>query len=194
MKNPIILTLFYIFFSYSFSAVAKEPQIILFLGDSLTEGHRLPKSDSFPSLIEKKMKAEFGDKQSILNGGVSGSTTASGLSRFRWFMKAKPTILVLALGANDGLRGFSLEESYKNLDKIIQFAIERKIKVLLCGMKMPPNYGKKYQVGFEQNFAKLKDKYKIPFFPFLLKDVGGKVDFNLDDGIHPNKKGISVEL
>jgi acyl-CoA thioesterase-1 len=200
MNKPINLILFLgliaTLFSYSLFADTQITKStvhkILFLGDSLTEGHMLSKKDSFPSLIEVKLKSEFGKEQSILNGGVSGSTTASGLSRLRWFMKAKPTVLVLALGANDGLRGFSLDESYKNLEKIIDFAIENKLKVLLCGMKMPPNYGKKYQDGFLSNFEKLKAKYKIPYFPFLLKGVGGKTELNLDDGIHPNKKGYKI--
>ncbi len=187
MKNLLLFGLILCFSASNCFAVEK----ILFLGDSLTEGYRLSKKDSYPSLIQEVLNKEK-LKIKVLNGGVSGSTTASGLSRLRWFLKAKPDLLVLALGANDGLRGFSLEDSYKNLEKIIKYALEQKMKILLCGMKMPPNYGKDYRDGFEKNYIKLKNKYKLPFYPFLLKGVGGNPKLNLEDGIHPNKKGYEI--
>lgn len=194
--SKILIVFMLLLFSNS-DAHSFEPTKILFLGDSLTEGYRLPKTESFPSLIEAKFKEEFGDKKFgqnlfVLNGGVSGSTTASGLSRLRWFMKAKPSVLVLALGANDGLRGFSLEASYKNLREIILYGKKKKLKILLCGMKMPPNYGEKYRKGFVEIYKKLKNEFKLPFYPFLLKGVAGKPELNLEDGIHPNKQGYEV--
>ena len=188
MKNIVLYCLFLSLFAPNTGADEK----FLFLGDSLTEGYQLSKESSYPSLIEKMLQKNHSKDIKVLNGGVSGSTTASGMSRLRWFMKAKPTVLVLALGGNDGLRGFSLKDSYSNLEKIISYALENKLKVLLCGMKMPPNYGAKYQKGFEENFTKLAKKFKIPFYPFLLVGVGGNPKLNLADGIHPNEEGYKI--
>lgn len=184
------LSIFILFVAlYSLPALSKAK--VLFLGDSLTEGYQLPKKDSFPSVLKKMFDKENIDVE-VLNGGVSGSTSSSGPSRLKWFLKAKPTHLVLALGANDGLRGFDIETTYKNLEKTIELARKNELKVLLCGMQMPPNYGKKYQEDFKNIFIKLKNKYKLAFYPFLLDGVGGNPKLNLADRIHPNKEGYEV--
>ena len=187
MKN---VTLF-LFILALFSSNALALKKILFLGDSLTEGYMLDESLSYPALIEKKLK-KYKSEIKVLNGGVSGSTTASGISRLKWFLKAKPDLLVLALGANDGLRGLSLKSSYENLKNIILLAKKNNIKILLCGMKMPPNYGEKYEKGFKENYKKLQKEYDLIFYPFLLEGVAGVQKLNLDDGIHPNQKGYEV--
>lgn len=187
MKN---LALFILFIGlYSLPSFSKSK--ILFLGDSLTEGYQLTKKDSFPSVLERMFK-EAKLEVEVLNGGVSGSTSSSGPSRLKWFLKAKPTHLVLALGANDGLRGFDVATTYTNLEKTIVLAQKNDLKILLCGMQMPPNYGKKYQENFQQIFIKLKTKYKLVFYPFLLDGVGGNPKLNLEDRIHPNKEGYEV--
>ncbi len=166
---------------------------ILILGDSLTEGHNLNEEDSFPSQLQDILNKEYRKKKfKVINGGVSGSTTASGLSRLKWFMKAKPKVMVLALGANDGLRGIKLEGSEKNLEKIISTAQANKIIVVIAGMRIPPNYGENYTKKFQELYIKLAKKFKIKRIPFLLKDVAGKKELNLADGIHPNKQGYTI--
>lgn len=164
---------------------------VLFLGDSLTEGYQLDKEDSYPSIIEKSLKPKFPDLK-VINGGVSGATTASGLKRLNWYVKAKPDIIVLALGSNDGLRGMNLKESEKNLSAVIEKAQSEKIKILLVGMKMPTNYGEPYRTNFEQLFPTLAKKYKVSLVPFLLEGVGGNPRLNISDGIHPNPEGHKI--
>ncbi len=167
---------------------AAEPTRILFLGDSLTEGYGIAREDAFPALIEQSLKQE-GFDVAVVNGGVSGSTTASGTSRLRWHLQAKPDILVLALGANDGLRGLPPLEIRKNLAATLDLARQHKLRVLLAGMKMPPNYGAAYAREFEAIFPELAQRYHIPLVPFLLDRIAGETDLNLADGVHPNEKG-----
>ena len=164
---------------------------ILFLGDSLSEGQGLDEEQAFPRLVERNLKAKKHDVI-VTNGGVSGSTSASGVARLKWHLKKKTDMLVLELGANDGLRGLKLDETQKNLIEIVKMAKEKHIKVLLLGLLMPPNYGKKYVTEFEEMYKKIAKEQKIPFLPFILKDVGGNPALNLPDGIHPNAKGHEV--
>lgn len=184
MKSKLVLILGLLIFN---TAVLASTHI-LFLGDSLSEGIGLDEEQSFPRLVERNLKAKKYDVI-VTNGGVSGSTSASGLTRLKWHLKKPTDILVLELGANDGLRGLKLEETKKNLVAIIKIAKEKKIKVLLLGLLMPPNYGKKYTDEFESMYKKIASTEKVPFHPFLLKDVAGKADLNMPDGVHPNAKG-----
>lgn len=180
------LFLFLILFSTSLMA-----ETILFLGDSLTEGYQLSKDEAYPAVIERQLlKTHKGIK--IINGGVSGATSASGLKRMDWYLKAKPDIMVLALGANDGLRGMKVDQTEKNLASVIEKAQERGITVILAGMKMPTNMGEPYRTSFENMFPKLAKKYSLKFIPFILEGVGGKPELNLPDGIHPNPKGHEI--
>ena len=183
MQKFIIITL--VFFSISAYAQKK----IIFLGDSLTEGYGVDKEQAYPHLIQLKLDKLSPDLYKVINGGVSGSTTASGLSRMRWFMKTKPYLVVLALGANDGLRGVKVAESKKNLETVIKMAQENNIKIILCEMHLPTNYGKEYRKSFNQMYKELTKKYKIGFIPFMLDGVGGVKELNLGDGIHPNVEG-----
>lgn len=187
MKTLWISTL--IFFCLSSNVSAETA--VLFLGDSLTEGYGVPKEKSYPSLVASELKKK-GKPIKLLNGSVSGSTTASGMSRLRWFLKAKPSILVLALGANDGLRGVKLEDSEKNLKKVIDLAQKNKMTVVLAGMLLPVNYGPDYRGKFEKMFVKLTKENKLVRIPFLLEGVGGEKEMNQEDGIHPNEKGHEV--
>lgn len=180
MKYFVTLLLF-----ISTSAMA---QTILFLGDSLTEGYQLSKEEAFPALIEKELKKNHKNIK-VINGGVSGATSASGKRRMDWYLKARPQILVLALGANDGLRGMKVTETEKNLSEVIEKAQGRGITVILGGMKMPTNMGEPYRTQFENIFPKLAKKYSIKLIPFILEGVGGVPKYNLPDGIHPNAKG-----
>ncbi len=182
MKNLFVLFLFLPIICMA------APKKILFLGDSLTEGYGVKREKSYPYLLEQ----HFNKTQKlikVINGGVSGSTTSSGLERLNWHIKRSPEILFLALGANDGLRGISLKVTFQNLEKIIQTALDKKIKVVLAGMLLPLNYGKKYRDDFEKGYKELAKKFDVIFIPFLLDGVARKKEFNIDDGIHPNEKG-----
>ena len=174
----------------SFSVSSKEKKILA-LGDSLTEGYGIRPNYSYPTQLEQKLK-KSGKNYKVLNGGISGSTTASGLSRLKWFLKAKPDIVIVALGANDGLRGLDINESKKNLEKIIIHAKEKGLIVILAGMQMPPNYGAEYRDKFKSIFFELSKKHKLPMIPFLLEGIAGNKKLNIEDGIHPNKEGYKV--
>lgn len=165
---------------------------ILILGDSISAGLGVEPEQAYPSLVQDMIKEKGITGVRIINGSISGSTTAGALSRLKWFLKAGPDILVLALGANDGLRGLSTIKMAQNLDKAISLAKEKGIRVILAGMKIPPNYGPEYARAFHDVFISLADKYKISFIPFLLKNVAGQTSLNQVDGIHPNWKGHRV--
>lgn len=177
---------------FSFSLSQAQTKKLVVLGDSLTEGYGVAKDQAFPALLEKKIH-ESGKKQwTVVNAGVSGSTTASGVGRMKWMFKSKPDLVILALGANDGLRGLKVEDSEKNLAKAIEYAQEQKVKVILGGLYMPPNYGKEYTEKFKQMYSTLAKKYKIPLIPFVLDKVAGDPKYNLADGIHPNEAGHKI--
>lgn len=173
---------------FSFSAFSKT---ILFLGDSLTEGYQLAKEEAYPALIENELKKKDPSIK-VINGGVSGATSASGLKRMDWYLKAKPDLMLLALGANDGLRGLSVAQTEKNLSDVVEKAQERGITVVIAGMKMPTNMGESYRKEFEGVFDKVAKKYKLKLIPFLLEGVGGNPKLNLPDGIHPNPEGHKI--
>jgi acyl-CoA thioesterase-1 len=166
---------------------------ILILGDSLTEGYGVSEEHAYPTLLEEKLNQELAEDRNttfeVINAGISGSTTSGGVSRIDWLLKSSPDFLVIALGGNDGLRGVPVEETQKNLEKIIQTARDQKIPTLLAGMKIPPNYGVEYTRKFAQLFQDLSIKHKISLLPFLLEGVGGNPSMNLPDRIHPNSVG-----
>ena len=184
MKKFIII-LFLITLQF---ANAKD-DTILFLGDSLTEGLGVTKDEAFPKLVKILIQKELKKDISIINAGVSGSTTSDGLDRLKWYLKKKPSIVFLALGTNDGLRGLDLKQSQKNLEEIIKYAQESGAKVLLAGMLIPPNYGPEYSENFRKMYEEIKDKYKLKSMPFLLDKVAGNNELNQSDGIHPNEQG-----
>ena len=165
---------------------------ILFLGDSLTEGLGVTKEDAFPKLVETMIQSELKKDVTIINGGVSGSTTSDGLDRLKWYIRKKPSMVFLALGANDGLRGLDLKQSQENLEEIIKYAQESNAKVLLAGMLIPPNYGPAYSEDFRKMYEQLKNKYKLKSMDFLLVDVAGNKELNQADGIHPNEQGHKI--
>ena len=165
---------------------------IVFLGDSLTEGLGLEESESFPSLLAARYAAEGRDDIEIINAGVSGSTSASGLSRLQWYARSQPDLLVLALGANDGLRGLDVTEMKANLAETIEFAEANGIDVALTGMLVPPNMGPEYTTSFAQVFPDLAAQYELPLLPFLLDGVAAVPELNQADGIHPNAEGAKI--
>lgn len=164
---------------------------MVILGDSLTEGYGVAKEAAFPALLEKKL-ADIGKPWTIINAGVSGSTTASGISRMKWVFKSKPQVVLLILGGNDGLRGLKVAESEKNLAAAIEYAQQQKVKVVLGGLYMPPNYGKEYTDSFKKMYEDLAKKYKLTFIPFVLDKVAGDTKYNQADGIHPNEAGHKI--
>lgn len=184
MKYILVLILNFLLTSSIHAATTH----ILFLGDSLSEGQGVDEGQSFPRLVERNLKAKKYDIV-VINGGVSGATSASGMGRLKWHLKKKVDILVLELGANDGLRGLKLSETEKNLKEIITYAKSKKLKVLLLGLLIPPNYGTKYTTEFEVMYKKISKATGIPLLPFLLKNIAGVAELNLADGIHPNDKG-----
>lgn len=165
---------------------------LLFIGDSLTAGLGVMPEQAYPALIQKRFDRQSPGSVQVINGGISGSTSAGAKSRLKWYLRAKPDILVLALGANDGLRGLPVDEMKKNLAEAIILARENQIRVLLCGMEVPPNYGPAYAADFRRVFGELADEYHLPLMPFLLKGVGGETHLNQADGIHPTAQGHEI--
>ena len=164
---------------------------IVFLGDSLTAGLGLDIEQSVPSLVQKHLDAE-GYKYEVVNAGVSGDTSAGGLRRLDWSLDGDVRILVLELGANDGLRGLPVAQMKRNLQTIIQTTTRRGIDVLLTGMEAPPNYGETYTAEFRRAFRDLAAEERIAFMPFYLLEVAGIPTLNIADGIHPNPAGARI--
>jgi len=167
------------------------PRRIVFLGDSLTAGLGLPREQSTPSLIQERLSAE-GYPYEVINAGVSGDTSAGGLSRLDWSLDGDVEVLVIELGANDGLRGLPVAQMKRNLDEIITRAKARNITVILTGMEAPPNYGPLYTAEFRQVFRDLADSHDVVFVPFYLDGVAGIPALNNSDGIHPNAEGARI--
>ena len=167
---------------------------ILFFGDSLTAGFGLDDSnDAYPTIIQSIIDSLDLDYV-VVNSGLSGETTSGGLGRINWVLNQKVDVFVLELGANDGLRGISLAETRENLQAIID-AVRKKypeIPIILAGMQLPPNLGQDYTEEFKSIFEELAKKNALEIIPFLLKDVGGIPELNLDDGIHPNVEGQKI--
>ena len=165
-----------------------RPKIVAF-GDSVTAGFGLTEKESYPYLLQERLKADGYDYE-VVNAGVSGDTSLGGLERADWVLdNDNVKVLILELGANDLLRGLSPAKMKDNLDKIITKAKDRNIKVLLCGMLSPPTPGSQYQHDFTYAFPELADKHKVAFLPFLLEGIALNKDLNQADGIHPNAIG-----
>ncbi len=171
---------------------AQDPFTIVFLGDSLTEGLGLDAEQSYPSLIESRLREEGYNHVNIINAGISGSTSASALERMQWYIRSQPDLVFLALGANDGLRGLSVENMKQNLQETIEFAQSNGVQVALAGMLIPPNMGQAYTEDFAAVFPDLAEAHDIPLMPFLLQDVAGITELNQADGIHPNVRGAEI--
>jgi acyl-CoA thioesterase-1 len=171
--------------------LAKEKPVILALGDSLTAGFGVKEEESYPSLLEKKI-ASAGFSHKVINAGVSGDTTAGGVRRIRWLMKHEPDIVILALGANDGLRGFTAVEIRRNLELMIGVCRKHNARILFVGMKALPNYGEEYMREFEAVFSELAEKHKLDFLPFLLEGVAGEREYTQPDGLHPTASGYRI--
>jgi acyl-CoA thioesterase-1 len=161
---------------------------IVFLGDSLTAGYGLDASEAYPSLIQDRLRAAGLDFE-VVNAGVSGDTSAGGLSRIDWSLDGEVRVLVVALGANDALRGLGTAELERNLGRTIERARERRVRVILAGMEAPPNLGPAYTSAFRTVYRDLASRHGVPLIPFLLAGVAGDARLNQADGIHPNAAG-----
>jgi acyl-CoA thioesterase I len=184
--SPLLLI---VFLSTGFAAESVKRMVII--GDSLTEGYGVTHEEAYPALLQTKIEAA-GKKWAVVNAGISNSTSASALSRVQWQMKHKPDMILLALGANDGLRGTSTKSVRDNLAKAIELCQRNSVQVILVGIQVPPNYGADYKKAFDGLFPELAKKYKIPLVPFLLEGVAGEKTLNQSDGIHPNVKGHEI--
>jgi len=170
------------------AARADAGPLVIFLGDSLTAGYGLAEEQAYPAVLDRRLDVQ-GTPVRVLNAGVSGDTTAGGRARLDWLLKQKPDVLVVGLGANDGLRGLDLDDTEKNLREIVRRAKAAGARVLLLGMIIPPNYGPDYTEQFREMYPKISKDLDVPLVPFLLEGVGGIADLNQGDGIHPTAKG-----
>ena len=170
-------------------AVQTSPRVVV-LGDSLTAGLGLPREQAYPALLQRKLK-DAGHDLEVVNAGVSGDTTADGSRRAAWALEGDVRMLILALGANDGLRGLPAAQMKENLQRVIHRAKQRGIPVLLVGMEAPPNYGEPYARAFRQVYQDLARENKVALVPFLLEGVAGVPALNQPDGIHPTDAGAA---
>ena len=166
----------------------KEKGTVVFLGDSLTAGYGLGAEQAYPALIGRKLEAAHRPWQ-VVNAGVSGDTSAGGAARLDWVYRRKVDVLVVELGANDGLRGIPPEATERNLRTILDRAKREKSRVLLVGMQLPENYGPSYRARFQAIFPRLARAYRVAYLPFLLEGVAMRPELNQADGIHPNAEG-----
>ena len=167
-----------------------RPRIVA-LGDSLTAGLGLVESQSYPARLQQKIDDD-GYEFEVVNAGVSGDTSAGGLRRLDWALEGDVRVLIVALGANDGLRGLSVDQMKENLSAIVEQARSRGITVILAGMEAPPNYGPEYTRAFRQAYRDVALGQRVLFIPFLLQNVAGQSHLNQSDAIHPNAQGTQI--
>lgn len=172
-------------------ALAAEPPVVLALGDSLTAGYGLAPDQSFPVQLEAALR-EAGVPVRVINGGVSGDTSAGGLARLDWLLGDKPDLVIVELGANDGLRGVDPAATRDNLDRIIARIRADGVHVLLTGMQAPPNLGRSYGAQFAAVYPDLAAKHGVDLYPFFLDGVAADPALNQADGIHPSAEGVAV--
>jgi acyl-CoA thioesterase I len=170
-------------------SLAARPLKLVVLGDSLTAGYGLDGTQAFPARLEAELRGR-GHDVSVINAGVSGDTAKQGLERLDWSIGADVDAAIVELGANDALRGLDPNETRDSLERIIARLKERKIKVMLAGMVAPPNLGASYKENFDAIYPELAKRHQVPLYPFFLDGVASEDDLNLEDGIHPNAKGV----
>ena len=173
-------------------AWASDGKIILALGDSLTAGYGLAQSDAFPVQLQAGLRAAGLHDAAVINGGVSGDTSAGGRARVDWLLDGPVHLVIVELGANDGLRGLDPTETRKNLDAILANLAQRAIPVLLSGMLAPPNLGEDYGRAFNSIYPDLAKKYGVMLDAFFLQGVATDSTLNQADGLHPNAQGVAV--
>jgi acyl-CoA thioesterase-1 len=163
-------------------------RVVVALGDSLTAGFGLAEDQAYPALLQARLRRAGFDYQ-VVNAGVSGDTSAGGLRRLDWVLRSRPEVVIVALGANDGLRGLPISALRDNLTAIVTRLRAAGVRVLLVGMRLPPNYGAAYAGDFAEAFRAVARRTSVAFMPFLLEGVAGDPGLNQADGIHPNVAG-----
>lgn len=193
MRAALFFTILALFPAFFSKAHAQTPVRIVALGDSLTAGYGMESGQDFATKLQERLIAD-GIPATVNNAGVSGDTSAGGLSRVDWAVEGdpKPNLVVVALGANDMLRGVDPSVTKKNLAAILDKLKEKKIPVLLAGMRSPSNLGPFYQGKFDRIYSELADEYDVPLYPFFLEGVAMKAEYNQGDGVHPNQKGVAI--
>jgi acyl-CoA thioesterase I len=186
--NKALIIVFFLVFN-----AFQTPKVILFFGDSLTAGYGLSTEEAFPALLEKELNKN-GKKVKVVNAGLSGETSAGGLSRIDWILRQPVDIFVLELGANDGLRGLPIEQTRQNLQNIINKVKAKNptCTIVLAGMMVPPNMGKQYTDDFKNIYPDLARKNNATLIPFILEGVAGIEKLNQADGIHPTPEGHKI--
>ena len=171
--------------------VSSDPIVVLVLGDSLTTGYGLEQDESFPVQLEERLRSA-GYDVNVINAGVSGDTTAGGLARIEWALADQPDIVIVALGANDALRGLDPTQVYKNLNALLTQLSTAGCRVILAGMLAPRNLGPEYYARFDQIYPDLAKRFNLLFYPFFLEGVATNPRLNQTDGVHPNLAGVRV--
>lgn len=193
-KFVLLLGLAFALAGYSQNGPGGE-KTILAMGDSLMAGYNLPPGVSFPSRLEAWL-TERGVAVEVINAGVSADTSSGGLARLEWTLAGlpggKPDLVILEFGANDMLRGIDPAVTRRNLDAMLKTLSGRGIETLVMGMKAAPNLGPRYAEDFNAIFPELAEKYDVALYPFFLEGVAADPELNLDDGVHPNEKGLEV--
>ncbi len=186
-KKAVLIAILSLFSSF------QSPKVILFFGDSLTAGYGLSPEEAFPALLETALNKSV-KKVKVVNAGLSGETSAGGLSRIDWILRQPVDVFVLELGANDGLRGLPIEQTRQNLQSIIDKVTSKypNCKIVLAGMMVPPNMGKQYTDEFKNIYPDLARKNKATLISFILEGVAGNEKLNQADGIHPNIEGHKI--
>lgn len=192
-KSSLLSLCLLSFVAYAQPVFAANPKILIY-GDSLSAGYGIAQQDGWATLLKEKLGKEHLDYD-VINASISGETTAGGLTRLSATLKQNsPRIIILELGGNDGLRGLPIKNMHENLDAMIKLSKKSGAKVLLIGMKIPPNYGPKYTQEFSQTYFKLASQHKVPLVPFMLENVAAKPELIQQDGLHPNKTGQNIIL
>lgn len=193
MRTLVAFLIFIAFTSLSAQSQNSEEKRILFFGDSITAGLGVDKSQAFPALIQQKIDSA-GINYEVINGGLSGETSAGGLRRIDWVMQKPVDIFVLELGGNDALRGIDLGSTKDNLQQIIDKVQEKypEVQIYLAGMQVPPNLGQEYTSNFQKMYPELAEENDLPLIPMMLEKIGGSDIYMQEDGIHPTPAGHSI--
>lgn len=189
-----LLLVFVLIFTATAQVYSQQANIILVLGDSLSAGYGIGSEQGWVALSNQKLK-QHGHNYQMVNASVTGDTTHNGLHRLPELLnKYQPAIVIIELGGNDGLRGMSLRQMENNLSQMIQRSQQAEANVILAGMHIPPNYGKRYTEQFHGTYKTLADRHKVSRIPFLLDSVGDKAELMQADGIHPSAEAQTVIL
>ena len=191
MKMTSLISMMMVLIATQRPVVRDSRPVILAFGDSLTAGYGVPHGSGYPEQLQRKLDS-LGYKYRIVNMGISGDTTSGGRARIQAALNVMPSIVILELGANDGLRGMPVPETQANLEEMITEFRKTGANVILAGMSLPRNYGAAYVKSFEDVFTGLARRYKIPLIPFFLEGVAGNPKYTLPDFLHPNAEGYAL--